>query len=109
MSFICIEENSSEDEIVGLTEMFITRYEFLKYYCSSKILTSYTFLSLPGGIYYSDFLCYLIYAVLFSLRKEIIELYTWDTIDQASSMKAFQPTIIDPAEAPKPLVTHTAV
>jgi len=76
MSFICIEENSSEDEIVGLTEMFKTRYEFLKYYCSSKNLTSYTFLSLPGGIYYSDFLCYLIYAVLFSLRKEIIELYT---------------------------------
>ena len=29
MSFICIEENSSEDEIVGLTEMFKTRYEFL--------------------------------------------------------------------------------
>ena len=76
MSFICIEENSSEDEIVGLTEMFKTRYEFLKYYCSSKNLTSYTFLSLLGGIYYSDFLCYLIYAVLFPLRKEIIELYT---------------------------------
>ena len=29
MSFICIEENSSKDEIVGLTEMFKTRYEFL--------------------------------------------------------------------------------
>ena len=29
MSFICIEENSYEDEIVGLTEMFKTRYEFL--------------------------------------------------------------------------------
>ena len=109
MYFICIEENSSEDKIIVLTEMFKTRYEFLKYYCSSKNLTTYIFLSLPRVIYYFDFLCYLICAVFFPLRKEIIELYTWDTIDQASSMKAFQPTIIDPAEAPKPLVTHTAV
>jgi hypothetical protein len=83
--------------------------EFLKYYCSSKNLTSYTFLSLSGVIYYSDSLCYLICAVFFPLRKKIVKLYTWDTIDQVSPMKAFQPTIIDPAEAPKPLVTHTTV
>ena len=32
-----------------------------------------------------------------------------DTIDQALSIKTFQPTIIDPGGTPKPLDTHIAI
>ena len=53
MSFICIEENSSEDEIVGLTKMFKTRYEFLNNvsdiasFCDSGVMYHiYLFLSI---------------------------------------------------------------